>query len=239
MAFLPELSVIIPAYNDASRLEPTVRDVVRYCRSIRRSLDMIVVDDGSRDGTSALVDRLCREIGELRLIRLAQNQGKGFAVRSGVVNARGRTLLFADADGATSIQELERLERALADGADVAIGSRAMFSPEVRVRTKWYRRLMGRTFHLMVELLAVRGFHDTQCGFKLSASGGPRPLLPHADARLQLRRRGAGHGAAGRISRGRGPRQLVTRAWLAGQPLDGLARYGTRPLHHPRLLPPR
>jgi len=163
----PRLSVVIPAYNEEQRIEPTVRDIVQYGRTHERQLEVIIVDDGSRDGTSRVADRLSDELAEVRLIRLAQNHGKGYAVRSGVVNARGRNILFADADGATPIGELRRLEIAMGNGADIAIGSRAVYDAAVKVDVKWYRRLMGRSFHKLVELLAVRGFQDTQCGFKL------------------------------------------------------------------------
>jgi dolichyl-phosphate beta-glucosyltransferase len=167
MAVTPELSIVIPAYNEESRLERTLRDMVRYCRRTSRVVEIIVVDDGSRDGTSAVVQRLGGELPELRLLRLARNHGKGYAVRSGVVNAHGARVLFADADGATPVEELERLEAALTGGADVAIGSRALAAAGVTVKARWYRRAIGRTFHLLVETLTVRGYRDTQCGFKL------------------------------------------------------------------------
>ena len=125
MALVPDLSIVIPAYNEEPRLGATVRGAVDFFRSEGRAFELIVVDDGSRDGTSALARRLCDEMPEVRLIRLAANHGKGYAVRTGVVNARGRAVLFADADGATPFAEIERLEAALEAGADVAIGSRA------------------------------------------------------------------------------------------------------------------
>ncbi|MDQ3137245.1 MAG: glycosyltransferase family 2 protein [Gemmatimonadota bacterium] len=162
-----ELSVVVPAFNEESRLEAPLRSIIGYLRGRQRAFELIVVDDGSRDGTSRVVARLQREYGELRLIRLAANQGKGFAVRSGVINARGAKILFTDADGATPITELERLEAALDRGADVAIGSRALTDAAVRVEARIYRRLMGRAFHGLVRLLTVKGIKDTQCGFKL------------------------------------------------------------------------
>lgn len=162
-----DLSVVVPAYNEESRLEPTIRDAAEYLRLTGRAFELVVVDDGSRDGTSRLVDHLAVELPEVRLIRLAENRGKGYAVRTGVVNARGRAVLFADADGATPIEEIERLEAALLGGADVAVGSRAVRQEGVRVAAKWYRRVIGRTFHRLVELCGVRGVQDTQCGFKL------------------------------------------------------------------------
>ena len=163
----PDLSIIVPAYNEELRLEATVRAYLDHLRGAERSVELIVVDDGSTDGTSLLVERLTAAYPELRLIRLAENRGKGYAIRTGVVNARGRAILFADADGATPITELGRLEDALGQGTDIAIGSRAMHGDGVRVRTRLYRRVIGRAFHLLVETLAVRGIQDTQCGFKL------------------------------------------------------------------------
>jgi dolichyl-phosphate beta-glucosyltransferase len=126
-----------------------------------------VVDDGSLDRTSRVAEGLSAEYPELRLIRLADNRGKGYAVRTGIVNSRGAQVLFADADGATPISELPRLQAALEQGADVAIGSRVAQAADVRVRARPLRRIMGRTFHRLVETLTVRGILDTQCGFKL------------------------------------------------------------------------
>lgn len=162
-----DLSVVIPAFNEEARLEPTIRDTLAHFRERGRRVEVIVVDDGSLDRTSELVNRLAASNDELRLIRLAANRGKGYAVRTGVVNARGRLILFADADGATPIAEIARLEAALGTGADLAIGSRALRGEGVRIAAKVYRRLMGRLFHQLVRLLTVNGIRDTQCGFKL------------------------------------------------------------------------
>jgi dolichyl-phosphate beta-glucosyltransferase len=120
------------------------------------------VDDGSTDGTTPLVEHLADELCELRLIRLAQNQGKGYAVRSGIVNARRCRVLFADADGVTPIEDA-----ALDDGADLAIGSRALQAAGVQVRSRLHRRLIGRAFHRLVRFTGVVGIADTQCGFKV------------------------------------------------------------------------
>lgn len=163
----PDLSIVIPAYNEEGRLEPTIRAYAGYCRERGRDAELIVVDDGSTDGTTAVVERLAGEFPGLRLIRLAQNQGKGYAVRSGIVNARGARILFADADGATPIGELDRLDAALDAGADVAIGSRALQAAGVQVHARIHRRLIGRAFHLLVRFTGVAGIADTQCGFKL------------------------------------------------------------------------
>jgi dolichyl-phosphate beta-glucosyltransferase len=163
----PDLSIVIPAFNEEARLGPTLREYLAYCRRTRRHVELIVVDDGSLDRTSAVVHALESEYPEVRLIRLAENRGKGHAVRSGVVNAQGRLVLFADADGATELGEVERLETAISAGADVAIGSRALQDGRVKVQARLYRRVIGRIFHGLVETLTVPGVKDTQCGFKL------------------------------------------------------------------------
>lgn len=163
----PEISVVVPAYNEHERLEPTLRDMVTYFRGSSRQVEILVVDDGSRDATAALVTRLSAELPEVRLIRLPANRGKGYAVRAGVVNAVGRLVLFADADGATPISEIERLESAISGGSHIAIGSRALKASGVEVKTRFYRRLIGRSFHFLVTSLTVKGIADTQCGFKL------------------------------------------------------------------------
>jgi dolichyl-phosphate beta-glucosyltransferase len=163
----PDLSIVIPAFNEEARLGPTLGDYLSYCQERRLRVELIVVDDGSLDRTSVVVNDMAAEHPEVRLIRLAENHGKGHAVRSGVVNARGRQVLFADADGATPLSEVERLEAALAQGADVAIGSRALHDGHVTVKAKLYRRIIGRVFHGIVETLTVPGVKDTQCGFKL------------------------------------------------------------------------
>ncbi len=161
------ISVVIPAYNEALRLEPTVREVAAYLRGRAIDFEIIVVDDGSRDGTFDIVQRLGAEIREVRGIRLPANRGKGCAVRTGVLAAHGARVLFTDADGATPIAELARLEGALDDGADGAIGSRAGMAHGVQIEARLHRRLLGRVFHTLVCLVAVGGYHDTQCGFKL------------------------------------------------------------------------
>jgi dolichyl-phosphate beta-glucosyltransferase len=170
MADTIDLSVVIPAYNEESRIAPTIREIVDYCRSRAGTFEVILVDDGSQDGTTSVGRQLSREYPELRVIRLAANHGKGYAVRSGVVNALGRMVLFTDADGATPIGEIERLKAALADGADLAVGSRALRATGIEVRAKLYRHVIGRTFHFLVERLVNAGVKDTQCGFKLFQS---------------------------------------------------------------------
>ncbi len=166
---IPHLSVIIPAYNEARRILPYLAEVTAYLKTRGEPSEILVVDDGSQDGTVPLVETFKAEEPMVRLIRLTGNKGKGCAVRTGMKEARGALRLFADADGAAPIGELERLEAGIAQGADIAIGSRFLASRDSRYRVKarWHRSVSGNLFNWFVQRLGVRGITDTQCGFKL------------------------------------------------------------------------
>jgi dolichyl-phosphate beta-glucosyltransferase len=131
--------------------------------------EILVVDDGSRDGTAAVVEAFRTTHPAVRLLRLARNTGKGGAIRRGIHEARGELQLIADADGATPIQELTRLEASIGNGADIAIGSRFLAARDSRYRVKarWHRRVLGDVFSWIVRRVGVRDITDTQCGFKL------------------------------------------------------------------------
>jgi len=159
-------SVVIPAYDEAPRLPAFLQEVLAFFGVRGETYEVIVVDDGSRDATCDRVRELQRSHSQIRLVALPQNRGKGYAVRVGMVNARGLFRLFADADGATPIQELRRLEPALQAGADIVIGSRVLVDPEVSVHTRRHRVWAGRAFNWLVARLGLRGIADSQCGFK-------------------------------------------------------------------------
>lgn len=166
---LPELSIVIPAHNEAGRILPYLRQIVAYSEHRSRSYELLVVDDGSTDDTSLVVERLARVHPAVRLLRLPTCRGKGAAVRHGMQSASGHLQLFADADGATPIEELAQLEKALSEGADMAIGSRALASrlPNFTVRARVYRSVLGSLFNAAVRQSGITGIADTQCGFKL------------------------------------------------------------------------
>jgi dolichyl-phosphate beta-glucosyltransferase len=168
---MPELSVIIPAYNEESRLPSTLESVFQFLTKRGRSFEIIVVDDGSLDHTMELVESFASKVngsvGEVRLISYSPNQGKGYAVRVGMMAARGDYLLFDDADGASPIEEVSRLLDAIAGGADVAIASRAKPDPTRKVNALAHRKFIGNTFNAIVQSLLLPGIYDTQCGFKL------------------------------------------------------------------------
>ena len=166
-AGVPRWSVIIPAYNEALRLPAYLGEVVAYFDRRDEPYEVLVVDDGSRDETAARVLEAQVAHASVTLHRLAENHGKGFAVRAGMRAARGDLRLMADADGATPIGEVKRLEAAIHAGADVAIGSRALVDPSVSRHVLLHRKLSGDVFNFLVRRLGVPGISDTQCGFKL------------------------------------------------------------------------
>lgn len=176
----PEITVVVPAYNEENRLGSTLESIAAYFEQRRTAVEILVVDDGSTDKTAELVFAYEQRLPFVRLLTYPRNRGKGYAVKFGMANARGRLRLFDDADGSTPISEIERLESAIAAGADVAAGSRAKPSSDTAVEALWYRKLLGRTFNFFVNALIVPDIADTQCGFKMfTAAAGDRlfPLL--------------------------------------------------------------
>ncbi|MCW5937359.1 MAG: glycosyltransferase family 2 protein [Fimbriimonadaceae bacterium] len=161
-----ELSVVIPAYNEEARISPTLARTYEYLQGLDVPFEVIVVSDGSTDGTAAAVEEFARDHAEVRLHAYLPNRGKGFAVRSGILLSEGALILFTDADLATPIEEYEKLHAEIG-GADIAIGSRPLRESNLEIRQPWYREMLGRAFNVAVQLLAVKGIKDTQCGFKL------------------------------------------------------------------------
>jgi dolichyl-phosphate beta-glucosyltransferase len=176
VAAVPDVSIVMPAYNEARRILPTLFSRAHHFSDLQLAHEIIVVDDGSSDSTAALVRELGRRLRSVRLICLPSNMGKGAAVRAGVRNATGHVVLVEDADGATPISEYHALRAAIDRGADVAIGSRQP-SEHTRVERLMKRWVMGRAFALLVNTWAVPGIADTQCGFKLFRSDAARRIF--------------------------------------------------------------
>lgn len=160
----PELSVVIPAYNEAERIVPTIGVIASHCSSLGVPWELIVADDGSTDGTAALVRSL--GLANLRLLEAAENGGKGSAVRRGILAARGEFILFADADNSTPIEELTQLLARMDEGNDIVIGSRAA-AGAAETNRPLLRRLLSGGLRWMVRHLLRVGVADSQCGFKL------------------------------------------------------------------------
>lgn len=162
-----DLSLVVPAYNEESRLPPSLTLIRSYLDATSRPYEVLVVDDGSRDLTRQLVQRAQPGWPQLQLTTLADNQGKGAAVRVGMLAAAGRLRLFSDADLSTPLSEMPKLEKAIAAGAGVAIGSRALPGSQVELHQPHYRELMGKTYNQALRRLVLPGLRDTQCGFKM------------------------------------------------------------------------
>ena len=161
------LSVVIPCYNEELRLPRTVELIERYLDGRETPYELILVDDGSVDGTREVMDAVSRQHAGVRIEVLPHNRGKGRALATGVGVAKGDEILVTDADLSTPIEELEKLEAALQGGAGIAIGSRALRASRVEVSQPLYRVLMGKGFNLIVQAVLLPGIWDTQCGFKL------------------------------------------------------------------------
>ena len=169
------LSIVIPAYNEAERIGPTLDHVLGWAAEHHPGTEVLVVDDGSSDSTCDLI----RSYGpNVRLVENGRNRGKGYSVKHGVMEATGDRILFSDADLSTPIEEYERLASALDSGNyDVAIGSRGLPNSNIVVRQPAYRQAMGKTFNQIVRVMAVSGISDTQCGFKLFTARAAKDLF--------------------------------------------------------------
>jgi len=163
----PELSIVIPCYNEEQRLPRTIEQIERYLAGNGVTYELILVDDGSTDGTRRIMGAAAERHPAVRLEVLPQNRGKGRALAEGVAAARGAEILVTDADLSTPIEELDKLRAQLRKGAGVAIGSRALRGSRVEVSQPIYRVLMGKAFNLLVQAVLLPGIWDTQCGFKL------------------------------------------------------------------------
>ncbi len=158
------LSIVIPAYNEARRIGRTLEEIQNYVRRNSFAVEIIVVDDGSADGTASVVDG----VPGVRILRNEHNRGKGYSVRRGILDARGELILFTDADLSAPIEEADKLlELMKATNADAVVGSRALRRELIGVHQSPFREWGGRFFNLLVRLFAGLEVSDTQCGFKL------------------------------------------------------------------------
>jgi glycosyltransferase involved in cell wall biosynthesis len=174
----PNYSIVIPAYNEGARLGATLEKVLAYVHAQGWDAEVIVVNDGSRDNTAEIVRAFAAKNSTLRLIENPGNRGKGYSVRNGMLNARGRIVLFSDADLSSPIEEAPKLFQALDAGADVAIGSRWLRAETQTQRQPLHRQLFGRVFNLLLRVTLGLPFKDTQCGFKAFKQSAVRAIFP-------------------------------------------------------------
>jgi len=173
------ISIIIPAYNEEKRLPAALKQVIGYLQRGKWPFaEVLVVDDGSVDGTVQVAERMQAEFPALRVLRNPGNRGKGYAVRHGMLECRGEWALFTDADLSAPIEELDKLWQATEKaGADVAVGSRALDRRLIGVHQSWFRENAGRLFNLVMRIITGLPFRDTQCGFKLFEAGAAREIF--------------------------------------------------------------
>lgn len=177
----PELSIIVPAYNEEARLGTSLEQIFEFVRSQGLRAEVIIVDDGSNDRTAETAETASSRarVGDgARVIRYEPNRGKGFAVRAGLAAARAPVALFTDADLSTPIDEMDKLLKPIRDGMmDVTFGSRALDRSLIGTHQPWRREQGGKVFNLVVRLSTGLPFWDTQCGFKAFRMSAFRPML--------------------------------------------------------------
>jgi glycosyltransferase involved in cell wall biosynthesis len=179
----PKLSIVIPAYNEAERIGPSLRSIVAYLKVRREPSEVIVVDDGSTDNTAAVAEESLSGSATVaaQVIRYEENRGKGYAARTGLLAAKANIALFSDADLSTPITETPKLIDPIARGKyDLTFGSRALDRRLIGVHQPWRREQGGRVFNLIVRLATGLPFWDTQCGFKAFRLNVCRPLIEAA-----------------------------------------------------------
>ena len=170
----PLVSVVVPAFNEGTRLGASLKRITSYFRSQSIEFEIIVVSDGSTDETAAVA----RAGGDaVKLVELLRNQGKGAAVRNGVLESQGQHILFTDADLSTPIEQWIQIYEKLGEGYDVVIGSRAHAESNIEVRQPWYRERMGKIFNWILRCILPLKLKDTQCGFKLFESETAKRLF--------------------------------------------------------------
>ena len=174
----PQYSIIVPAYNERARIGETLERIVEHLKQQNWNAEIVVVNDGSRDDTNEVVSQYAAEHPQIRLIQNPGNQGKGYAVRNGMLNARGQVLLFTDADLSSPISEAQKLFAALEKGADVAIGSRWLDPSLQFQRQSLKRQLMSRAYNLFIRAVLTFPYRDTQCGFKAFTRRAAEVIFP-------------------------------------------------------------
>jgi dolichyl-phosphate beta-glucosyltransferase len=171
-------SIIIPAYNESARIAGTLEKVLAYAARQEWDAEVIVVNDSSRDNTADIVRSYAAKNPQLRMLENPGNRGKGYSVRNGMLHAQGEILLFSDADLSSPIEEADKLFAAIAQGADIAIGSRWLRTELQTQRQPLHRQIFGRIFNMLLRLTLGLDFKDTQCGFKAFTRRAARIIFP-------------------------------------------------------------
>jgi dolichyl-phosphate beta-glucosyltransferase len=173
-----DLSIVIPAYNEGNRIKATLLIINDYIKSNNLNAEIIVVSDGSTDNTCEVVKEFTNRISNLRLESYPKNQGKGFAVKTGIEAGTGKQILITDADNSTPIEELKKLQAALrSENAQIAIGSRYLPKSNVKIKQPAYRIAISRFGNLLIRIFLIDNIKDTQCGFKLFTNQAAKQIF--------------------------------------------------------------
>ena len=164
------LSVIIPAYNEEKLIKNTLSEIENFLSAQAYSCEIIVIDDGSKDKTFSILEKLRSDHKDLTVIRNNENRGKGYSVREAMLFAKGKFRLFMDADNSTSIDQLINFIPFLEDGWDIVIGSRALKDSKIKKHQSFYKELLGNIGNKLIKIFAISEINDTQCGFKCFSS---------------------------------------------------------------------
>jgi dolichyl-phosphate beta-glucosyltransferase len=170
-----DVSIIVPAYNEQYRIGNTLKKIDAYFKKKGCKYEIIVVDDGSTDNTVKVIKSLKNK--HIHILKNGINRGKGYSVRAGIMDSENSLVLFSDADLATPVEEFDKMHDEIKKGYDIVIASRNLPESKVLVTRSIYRKIIGKTFPLIVRLLLLRGIKDTQCGFKLLKSDAAKKVV--------------------------------------------------------------
>jgi dolichyl-phosphate beta-glucosyltransferase len=173
----PYLSVIVPAYNESKRLPLTLIDLDKHLQKAPFDYEIIVVDNNSKDATKEIAQRFASIIKNLKVIE-CRTQGKGAAVKKGMLNAEGQVRLFSDADNSVSVDQFLKMQHFFREGYDVVIGSRDVEGAKMEPPQKWYRVLLGNLGNIFIQIVLLWGIKDTQCGFKAFTEKATLKIFP-------------------------------------------------------------
>lgn len=172
------ISVIIPAFNESKRLPLYLTRLIDYSKQNKKISEIIIVDDGSSDNTSAEASLYASKFNNLRIIKLKKNRGKGYAVKAGMLESKGDICVFLDADGSVPPEEIGRNEHYLTEeGYDILIGSRVLKEKGQSLKFRWHRKVIGVVFNFLVQAILFKKISDTQCGFKMFKKETIEPLF--------------------------------------------------------------
>jgi len=179
-----DISIVIPAFNEAKRLPPFLENVIKHCESSKLLYEIVVVDDGSEDETFDIARTYKSRFLRLTVVRNRVNRGKGYAVKKGLFRSAGRVCIFLDADGSVHPREIEKnLHYISNEGYDIFIGSRAIYNESQILKVKWYRKLISTVFNFFVHIFLFKNIQDAQCGFKMFKKEIIRPIFAKSHLR--------------------------------------------------------